>query len=83
MPSGVLTGTVQRCTVYFGLDTINVYQGTRIVASERVRAGSTYHFSLSPGTYRISTGSLQDAYPAVTVSAGSTVRMNVPPHLCL
>ena len=82
--NGVITGTVQRCTVHAGSVTISVYRGTTAVATQSVRAGSTYHFSLPPGRYRVSTGhSLQDAYPAVTLGAGSTVHMNIPPHLCL
>ena len=82
--NGVITGSVQRCTVYAGPVTISVYRGATVVATQTVRAGTTYHFSLPPGRYRISTGrSLGDAYPAVTLGGGSTVHMNIPPHLCL
>jgi len=80
--SGVITGTASDCFNYrSGQDeTLKVYQGSVLVASERLPIGTTYKFTLTPGRYLISS-SVAGSY-SVTMSKGKTVHMNLPSNLC-
>jgi hypothetical protein len=83
-PTGVLTGTLQRCTLHVQTETVQVI-GTNggVVATQRVTEGHIYRFVLPPGRYFISTGGpLDKAHPVVLEKAGQTVYQSFPPYVC-
>jgi curli biogenesis system outer membrane secretion channel CsgG len=58
-PTGVVTGVAYACQ---GLELppgevlhvkVSLYSGPSLVASETVRSGAKYRFSVSPGSYRV------------------------------
>ena len=82
--TGVLTGTLERCTLHVQPRTVEVI-GTNamVVATERVTEGSGYRFVLPPGRYFISAGgSLDTAQPDVLQKAEQTVHQNFPLYAC-
>lgn len=84
-PSGVLTGTLLRCTLHIQTERVQVYrdQDAKVVATERVVEGHTYRFVLPLGSYFISTGGpLTKAHPDVLEKAGQTVYQSFPPYGC-
>ena len=80
--NGLITGTASSCFNYRSgqQETLKVYQGNVLVASERLPIGTTYKFTLPPGQYLIS-GSVSGRY-SVALPKGETVHMNLPPNLC-
>jgi len=53
---------------------VNLYSGSNLVASETIRSGARYRFSVAPGSYRLTTWRSQD----VVVQAGQMVTVNLP-----
>ena len=53
---------------------VSLYSGSNLVASETIRSGARYRFSVAPGSYRVVTWHTQD----VVVRAGQTVTANFP-----
>ena len=78
-PTGVVTGIVQACEgalVKSGTIPhvrVSLYSGSKRIATEMVRSGAKYRFSVSPGAYRL-TGWWGSK--AVTVRAGCIVTDN-------
>ncbi|MGA2806136.1 MAG: hypothetical protein ABSF89_17415 [Acidimicrobiales bacterium] len=80
-PTGIVTGVVQACVgvavtageIRHVKVKVSLYSGSKRVASETVRSGAKYRFSVSPETYRLTGwwGSKD-----VTVRAGRTVTDN-------
>jgi hypothetical protein len=71
-----------QAAAYARLETrVSAFRGHRVLASETVRSGHVYRFTLRPGHYQLTnTGSAALKYP-VTLTAGSTVRLDLP-DLC-
>lgn len=83
-PTGILTGTLERCTLHLQTQSVQVI-GTngKVVASQPVVPGRTYRFVLPLGRYFISTGGpLEKAHPDDLLQAAQTVHQNFPPYLC-
>lgn len=83
--TGVLTGTLLRCTLHTQTETVQVYgdQDKKVVATERVVEGHIYRFVLPLGRYFVSTGGpLTKAHPDVLEKAGQTVYQSFPPYSC-
>jgi hypothetical protein len=83
-PTGVVTGVAYACSglppVVTGPQKVKVslYSGSRPVASETIRSGAKYRFSVSPGAYRL-VGWWRSK--AVTVRAGDVATVNIM-NLC-
>lgn len=78
-PVGVVTGTAEPCTGPPSLPIphvvkIRLYFGKTLVASQTVRAGARYRFSVAPGRYEV-TGWWGSE--AVVVRAGRVVIFNI------
>jgi hypothetical protein len=59
-PTGVVTGVAVACEAYsptppvrIPLMKVSLYSGSKLVASETVRSGSTYRFLVAPGAYQV------------------------------
>jgi hypothetical protein len=86
--SGVVTGLAEGCQSHFPVKPahpkmkVGLYSGPTLVASDTVRSGDTYRFSVAPGPYRVSVvGNSKDiamvAGRRVTVGAGRKVTANL------
>jgi hypothetical protein len=81
-PTGVVTGVADACG---GLITshvsphvkVRLYSGPSLVASETIRSGATFRFSVAPGSYRVS-GGPGEAPKVVVIRAGGVVTDNIP-----
>jgi hypothetical protein len=79
-PTGVVTGVAYACSglppVVTGRQEVKVslYSGSRPVASQTIRSGAKYRFSVHPGTYRL-VGWWRSR--AVTVRAGDVATVNI------
>ena len=69
---GVVTGFADSCSGLMEYVHVKVllYRGRKMVASETVRSGARFHFSVAPGPYRVMTGHRS---VRVSVRAGQSV----------